>query len=217
MHNRFALVIVLAACLGLPSQATAGWACSIDYAYPEVSELRVENGKLVVVLGTYFATRIEKGAALHPHLELEGVDRWARVSETAPPKYGYLEAAECMDVPDDTIGAWNALNTQSAATDPPPDTDYSWFNQNINSCATDGEVIWGGISFYGAEGGWGAGGIVRKDVQTDEVVFLRPYELLHLSVEPLHYYAGELWFGANSSGECGGPASGVGLRRLREK
>lgn len=46
--RKFTLIVVL---FGTTSVAYAGWPCSIDHAFPEVSELQVENGRMVADLG----------------------------------------------------------------------------------------------------------------------------------------------------------------------
>jgi hypothetical protein len=87
------------------------------------------------------------------------------------------------------------------------------FDQEITTCAVDGEVRWGGISYYAAEGAWGVGGLVRERVGSGTYEYLRPDALRNLSVSTLIHFGGEMLLGTTVHSECAGPESGFGVRR----
>ncbi|MEN7343759.1 MAG: hypothetical protein AAAFM81_12485 [Pseudomonadota bacterium] len=89
------------------------------------------------------------------------------------------------------------------------------FIQLVRHCTSDGEFVWGGISFYAAEGLWGIGGLARENIATGDMDVIRPRGALELSTGPVAHVAGELWFGQYHYGECEGPTSGTGLKKLR--
>jgi len=197
----------------------AGWPCSIDHAYPEVSELRVEDGKLVAILGTYFAQTKDIGSPdrpryliEHPRLSTSVGGKWERNGVSGPPDSWYRRGEQCIDAPVDEQAAWKAAHGNV----PFSKGSHDWFNQQISSCATDGRFLWGGISFYEGERGWGVGGLVRQDIETGAVEIVRPRQLIDGSTGPLAYFANNLWMGDTWFGECAGPSSGEGLKRLKQ-
>ena len=199
--------------------AHAGWPCSIDHAYPEVSELRVADGKLVAILGSRYL-RItktvgpngrERQLIEHPHLSMSSGGSWASDGFGDQPEWWDGSGPQCIDAPQDPDAAWKAAYGDT----PPTRTEDYWFDQSVTSCASDGNSIWGGISFYDGEGGWGVGGLVKQDLESGLVEFIHPPKLRKRSTGPLAHFAGKLWFGQTWFGECGGPHSGTGLKRLR--
>ena len=198
--------------------ANAGWPCSIDHAYPEVSSLSVEDGKLVAILGTHFFDRKEEIEVngktyeifVHPRLEMSANGSWEKAGVVDRTEDWNDRGGQCIDAPRDPEAASRWINSNS----PTGRAQGDWFDQRVLSCASDGTYKWGGISFYGAEGGWGVGGLVKQNISTGEIEFVRPYELMNDSTGPLAYFAGELWFGQTWFGECGGPTSGTGLKML---
>lgn len=204
--------------LALAPATYAGWPCSIEHAYPEVSQLSVEDGKLVAALGGSF--RVSKaivgsnGRKLntyqYPRLEMSSDGSW--VEKELGPKIDPDDALKtCMEVPSDA-----EAGGQSAYDDRPVSDEHTWFNQSVTTCATDGKFLWGGISFYAAEGGWGVGGLVRQDTETGAIEFIRPPRLKSRSVSQLAFFADSIWLGVNHVGECYGSPPGSGLKRLRE-
>lgn len=198
--------------------AYGGWACSIDHAYPEVSELKIEDGKLVAVLGTYFAHTKDRGSAErprylieHPRLSMSAGGKWERDGLGGPPDMWDGSGQQCIDAPEDPEAAWKAAHYDA----PFARAEGDWFDQSVTSCASDGKAIWGGISFYGAEGGWGVGGLVKKDTETGFVEYVRPPKLIGGSTGPLAYFADSLWMGTTWFGECAGPTPGTGLKKLK--
>lgn len=201
------------------SSATAGWSCSIDHAYPEVSSLDVQDGKLVATLGTHFFDRKEK-------VEISGKVHEIFVREF--PRLilsdeGEWEKLDVVNVVDD----WNGSDKQCIAAEPNPEVakewlqnehigaaQGDWYNERIQSCASDGQYNWGGITFYGGEGGWGVGGLIRQDLENGEIEYVRTYELVGMSTGPLAYFGATLYFGQTWFGECSGPGSGTGLKQL---
>ena len=214
--------LVLLACIlvAYASPATAGWPCSIDHAYPEVSALSVEDGQLVAILGTHFLDvkeEVEVAGKVYevfvrefPRLVMSADGTWTKTGVVDDAEFQNWHRGQCIDAPLDAEAAWRSIRPDT----PPPSTQDDWFNQEILSCASDGQYNWGGISFYGAEGAWGVGGLVRENIETGEIDFIRPRKLINGTTDPLAYFAGELWFGQSWRGECGGPAPGTGLKKL---
>lgn len=218
--TRCNLALLTSVLLAYISPATAGWPCSIDHAYPEVSSLSVENGKLVAILGTHFSDRketIEVGGQIlevfvqeFPRLVMSPNGKWEKAGVVDPFETWSESGKQCVDAPRDPEAAWRSIRPDA----PLERAQGDWFDQSVLSCASDGQYNWGGISFYGAEGGWGVGGLVKQHVETGEIEFVRPRKLIGGSTGPLAYFAGELWFGQTWIGECGGPPPGTGLKRL---
>lgn len=202
-------------CIGLAPAAIAGWPCSIDKAYPEVTELHVQDGRLVGTLGTHFAETTEGAPGYprriiveHPQLSMSANGSWTYDKMVGPPTWWSESRDACVAAPaEPDVELAKQLERYSSR-------GGSWFNQNITSCASDGEATWGGIAFYGGEGGWGVPGLVRLDSETGESKYVRPPNLKD-SAGPLAYFAGNLWLGVSHGGECGGPPSGAGLKRLK--
>jgi hypothetical protein len=200
--------------------ASAGWPCSIDHAYPEVAELRIDDDRLVAILGNYFSVKQaterpdgSEGYLLqYPHLSLSVGGKWETEGLSDRPNWRSGSDQSCTDFPLDPEGAWHAkygeLSYQQGAED--------YFNQSVTSCASDGRNLWGGISFYGGEGYWGAGGLAKKDLETGRVEFVRPspQTFIEDSTGPIAYFENSLWMGTSWNGECGGPAPGSGLKKL---
>lgn len=201
------------------ASASAGWPCSIDHAYPEVSSLDVEDGKLVATLGTHFFSRKEKveisGKAHEiyvpefPRLTMSSAGAWERLDVVNRVDDWYGPGKQCIETTPDPHAAKEFRQTPYVG-----ESEYDWYNESIQSCASDGEYNWGGITFYDSEGGWGAGGLVRQHLETGEIEYIRLRDLLSMSTGPLVYFAGQLWFGQTFFAECGGPPSGTGLKHL---
>jgi hypothetical protein len=201
------------------ASASAGWPCSIDHAYPEVSSLDVENGKLVATLGTHFFSRKEKveiSGTVHevyvrefPRLIMSATGDWERLDVVNRVDDWYGTGKQCIETTPDPQAAKEFRQSPYVG-----ESEYDWYNESIQSCASDGEYNWGGITFYDSEGGWGAGGFVRQHLETAAIEYVRPRELLTRSTGPLAYFAGELWFGQTFLAECAGPPSGTGLKQL---
>ena len=190
--------------LGVPQHANAGRFCSINHAYPEVTHLDVVDGQLVASLGDYFRTK-PPPEPWPIQLVLDDNDEWTRADRPVPTTFTPPHFREqCMEAPLDI--QWLKYHY----VDPSP---ANGFEQEINVCTTHGNDSWGGISFYGGEGGWGIGGLVRKDLTTDEVEYHRPPALEDYSVSEIQYYDDQLWIGTTFNGECTGPKNGFGLKR----
>ena len=200
--------------------AHAGWPCSIDHAYPEVAELRIDDGRLVAILGNYFSVKqiverpdgSERPLLQYPRLSLSVGGEWESQGLGDGPNWRSASDESCMDISPDPEGAWQAKYGGRSYQQ-----EFEvYFNQSITSCASDGQNQWGGISFYGGEGYWGAGGLAKKDLKTGKVEFVRPYPqtFVKSSTGPIAYFADTLWTGTSWNGECGGPAQGVGLKKL---
>ena len=217
--TRLTFALLVGLCLLYASSASAGWPCSIDHAYPEVSSLDVENGRLVATLGTHFFSRKKKveisGETYEiyvrefPRLTMLATGEWERLDVVDRVDDWYGSGKQCIETTPDPQAAKEFLQNSYAET-----PQGNWFNESIQSCASDGEYNWGGITFYDSEGGWGVGGFVRQHLDTAEIDYVRPYQLLRMSTGPLAYFAGELWFGQTFFAECGGPPSGTGLKKL---
>lgn len=195
----FTLAVTFFAIAAPSARATAP--CSIDHAYPEVSELSVVDGRLVATLGTRFSA--PSASERHGRVRLaRGADgEWVRVSEPAVIERAATSGA-CMDPPPDAD--WLRRNYQ----EPDPRTG---FDQSVDVCTTDGRSLWGGIGFYGAENGWGVGGLVREDPENGTYEYRRPYNILQHSVSAIQYFDGRLWLGRVQHTECVGPEPGFGL------
>lgn len=199
------------------SAAHAGWSCSIDDAYPEVAELRVENGDLVAILGSHFARRVtttwpngkEGYRFMYPRLRMSAEGVWEPDGEDSPNRWEGSQKG-CFTASSDPDEAWNAAYGIGAIMQ----QEKGSFDESISSCTTVGDVAWGGISFYGAEGSWGIGGIAKKDLTIGDVEFLRPHQLTGRSTGPVAHFAGNLWIGTTWFGECSGPSPGGGMKRL---
>ncbi len=190
--------------LAVPQHASAGWLCSMNHAYPEVTHLDVVDGQLVATLGDYFATK-PPSEPRPIQLLLGDGDEWTRADRLMPTAFTPPHQREqCMEAPLDV--KW----LKYYYDDPDP---ANGFEQKINVCTTHGNVIWGGISFYGDESGWGIGGLVRKDLTTENVEYHRPEVLREYSVSEIQYYDDQLWIGTTFNGECSGPQNGFGLKR----
>lgn len=216
--TRFYRPLLISILMAYACPANAGWPCSIDHAYPEVSSLSVEDGKLVAILGTHFFDRkkeIEVNGKtyevfVHPRLVMLANGSWEKAGVVDRTEDWSDRGGQCIDAPRDPEAASRWINSNS----PTGRAQDDWFDQRVLSCASDGAYKWGGISFYGGEGGWGVGGLVKQNISTGEVEFVRPNKLIGDSTGPLAYFAGELWFGQTWFGECAGPPSGTGLKML---
>jgi len=190
--------------LGVPQHGSAGQFCYINHAYPEVTHLDVVDGQLVATLGDYFATK-PPPKPWPVQLVLSDNGEWTRMDRSVPTAFTPPHARQqCMEAPLDI--RW----LKYYYVDPSPENG---FEQEIKVCTTHGNVSWGGISFYADEGGWGVGGIVRKDLTTDEVEYYRSPYLEDYSVSEIQYYDDQLWIGTTVNGECSGPQNGFGLKR----
>lgn len=218
--TRYVFVLLTIILLAYASPTSAGWPCSIDHAYPEVSALSIDDGKLVAILGTHFFNRKEKieiSGQIHevfvreyPRLVMSTNGQWEMVGVVNQTETWNGRGKQCIEAPLDPEAAWRSIRLDT----PLERAQGDWFDQSVLSCASDGQYNWGGISFYGAEGGWGVGGLVKQHIETGETEYIRPRKLVRASTGPLAYFAGELWFGQTWFGECGGPSPGTGLKRL---
>ena len=197
-----ALVLVLQA-----YAASAASPCSFDSAYPEVSGIELVDGAIEVTLGAYFSDAY--------------VER--RV-------YRLAADGDWQPRPDRNIFT-DRFVAESCPADMDPPLDENWlrnwtrwtpedghFEQSMGACTSDGRALWGGTSFYGGEGYWGVGALVRKDLATGRYryyhsVYLKRYSINHLAV-----FGNNLWIGTTHHGECTGPEPGFGVFRfsLRE-
>lgn len=211
------LALLLLAC---GPAAQAGWPCSIDHAYPEVASLSVENGELVAILGTRFfenkkeieisGKTYEVFIEEYPRLVLSANGQWTHTGVVNRVERWDDSRQQCLDVPRDPEAAWQSIRPDAPLQEAPGD----WFDQSVLSCTSDGQHRWGGITFYGGEGGWGVGGLVRQHLENGGIEFIRPDGLVRASTGPIAWFAGELWMGQTWFGECGGPAPGTGLKQL---
>ena len=212
---QIALALVLSSACPV---AHAGWACSLDQAFPDVSELQVEDGRLVAILGSHFSRptkTVRNGEPTtiteHPRLSMSAGGQWEIDGYGDRPRMWYEVEKACIDAPSDPEAAWKSIHRET----PMRNAQGDWFNQSVPSCAGDGDVLWGGITFYNAEGGWGVGGLVRQDRKSGAIEFERPPELRDESAGPLAWFDGTLWLGVTGFGECAGPPGGTGLKRVQ--
>lgn len=219
MRLSFLTAVATAILFYIPT-ASAGWPCSIDHAYPEVAELRIDDGRLVAILGNFFSVKQmderpdgSDGYLLkYPHLSLSIGGEWEFERLGERPNWQSSFDSTCMVVPSDSEGAWQVNHGQLPYRKDAGD----YFSQSITSCVSDGQNLWGGISFYGGEGYWGAGGLAKIDIESGNVEFVRPLPRTFLdgSTGPVAFFANTLWMGTYWNGECGGPVSGGGLKKL---
>ena len=74
------------ACVIAISNADAASVCSIDHAYPEVSELSVVDGRLVATLGSRFSNRSAGQRDERVRLALGADQEWARIEPGPMPR-----------------------------------------------------------------------------------------------------------------------------------
>ena len=199
---RFCTLIVIVA---WTADVGASWPCSIEQGYPEVSYIAVVQGRVVAALGTYFDTDRKPGEQT-VHLEYEPHVGWRRL--TTPFAYGAATQAAkpaCMQVPAPDLHWRETIR---------PGYSLEGYDASVEACTTYEGVKWGGISFYADEGSWGVGGLVKEDTPTGKTEALYPWTLRDYTVSHILGFDDHLWMGTTIRGECAGPASGYGIRRL---
>ena len=186
------------------SSANAGQFCSLYDAYPEVENIEIVDGNVNLRLGDYFNTDSGQYVALSQttdgawEVSFQPDDQWQAPTESA--------CDSRMAPPIDTEWLERHLAYE--------DSERSPFNQAYAACLTVNGDLWAGTSFYGGEGLWGAGGLVRKNLDTGEYRYFRPYSLVGASINHMEYFGGQLWIGTTHHGECTGPEDGFGVTRF---
>lgn len=197
------LVLVAGNICLFSNTAIAGWPCSLSHAYPEISNLTVLDGSVVATLGDYFRTDRDSPIVLR-QLENGG---WAiSDDEHAVTKTTTLSACDGQMTP--------PLDEYWLRTRKDFDRTKDYFEQEIGACTTDGAALWGGTSFYGGEGYWGVGALIRKDLESGEYRYYQDLHLQPYSTSHLAYFARKLWIGTTHHGECSGPEPGFGVMRF---
>jgi len=194
------------ALLVLSPQANAAFSCGIDGGLPSVAALFVVEGQLrAIVDPIHFVA--DRGEFVGKQLALNDNGAWEMLDdEIVPRRQESLYSEECLDAPVDE--AW-IVDYKGI-----PELGRN-FQQNIGACTSDGESEWGGISFYGAEGSWGVGGLVRKDIASGRISYHRPSQLTYTSISHIAAFAGNIWIGTAHFGECGNQGVASGIRRFR--
>ena len=181
--------------LAAPTQSVAAWSCGIDDSLlPQVYALEVVDGQLYAFVGPVERTDDwSKRTASAALLGADGV--WTiRPNVEIPSTRESVAAKSCMNPPADED--WLRANKDRLLL-------YPDFEQSIGVCATGAGKRWGGISFYGGEGSWGAGGIVEQNIETGATRYYRPRPLYDYSTSHLEYFGRRLWIGTAWHGECG--------------
>ena len=194
------------ALLTLSTQASAAFSCGIDGGLPSVAALYVQEGQLRAIVGpVYFVP--DRGEFAGKQLALNNDGVWELLDDgVVPSKEEPLYSAECLEAPVDEEWIVDYRGIPELGKN---------FQQRIGACTSDGESEWGGISFYGAEGSWGVGGLVRKDIASGRISYHRPSQLTHVSISHIAAFAGNIWIGTAHFGECGGQSVASGVRRFR--
>ncbi len=203
MNSRRCFVILIAC---IPSIAWAGWPCSIDHGYPEVSDIAVTEHGTVILLGSYFdGQRRPDEKEIQLVLTSEG---WRRLEKpiAMPAATRRVDCPVKPKMPtEQELAEWNWRGTPKA-----PDSS---FEQELVGCVEFGDEIWSGTSWYGAEGSWGVGGLISFDASTQQTNGRYLWGLNEYSVSHLELFDAQLWIGTTYRGECGGPAPGFGIKR----
>jgi len=192
--------------LTLSPHAIAAFSCGIDGGFPSVEALYVQDGQLRAIIGPmYFVPDQSKFAGKQLSLNDDG--SWELLDDgVVPRKQETLYSDECLEAPIDEewIKDYKGI----------PELGKN-FGQRIGACTSDGESEWGGISFYAAEGSWGVGGLVRKDIASGRISYHRPGQLTYTSISHIAAFAGNIWIGTAHFGECGIQEVASGIRRFR--
>ncbi len=197
----YAVLVGLAICL-LSPLANAGWPCSISHAYPQVRSINIVEGQIAITLGEYFSSDVETLVVLMQ----SGTGGWVRIRDDAP--IVNTQASSCGDSMNPPIDENWLLNR----TDFARSRDY--FEQEIGACTTDGRALWAGSSFYGGDGYWGVGTLIRKDLNSGRYNYVHDLNLQPYSTSHLEFFAKQLWIGTTHHGECGGLENGYGIMRF---
>jgi hypothetical protein len=194
------------ALLTLSTQANAAFSCGIDGGLPSVAALYVQEGQLRAIVGPiYFVP--DRSMFAGKQLALSDDGAWELLDDgVVPRKQEALYSEECLKAPVDEKWIMDYRGIPELGNN---------FQQNIGACTSDGESEWGGISFYGAEGSWGVGGLVRKDIASGLISYHRPSQLTYESISHIAAFAGDIWIGTAHYGECGDQSIASGIRRFR--
>lgn len=199
--NMCGVVVGLLSCL-LSPLANAGWFCSISHAYPQVRSINIVEGQVFVTLGEYFSREPKVPVVL----KQSDTGSWERVADEAPVEN--TRVSSCggnMNPPIDENWLLNWTDFERSR-------DY--FAQEIGACAADGRALWAGSSFYGGEGYWGVGTLIRKDSESGNYNYIHDLNLQPYSTSHLEFFAKQLWIGTTHHGECGGSENGYGVMRF---
>lgn len=116
------------------------------------------------------------------------------------------------DAPKLTLTRDEALTLQPELADyvkPGTESYRAGPNQEMVGCVKQGDYVYFGISFYGAEGEYGVGGLGRYHAATKAMEVRRPKELLDTSVFRLVHDGESMWMSAGYEGEYTQPAHGL--------
>jgi hypothetical protein len=203
MYSKRLVAILI---ISIPSISWAGWPCSIDHGYPEVSDIAVTEQGVVLLLGSYFYNYQQSDR--EPIQLISTGDGWQRleklVAMPAPTR-----VADCPVKPkiptEQELAEWYWRGM--------PKAPNSYFEQELVGCVEFGDETWSGTSWYGGEGSWGVGGIIGFNALTQRTDGRYLWGLHGYSVSHLELFDEQLWIGTTYRGECGGPASGFGIKR----
>jgi len=202
-NYRIAGVLAL---LTLSTQTNAAFSCGINGGLPSVAALYVQEGQLRAIVGPIVFVP-DRGEFVGKQLALNDNGAWKLLDEViVPRRQESLYSEECLAAPVDEAWIMDYKGIPELGKN---------FQQNIGACASDGESEWGGISFYGAEGSWGVGGLVRKDIASGRISYHRPSQLTYESISHIAAFAGNIWIGTAHFGECGSQGVASGIRRFR--
>ena len=190
----------------IPSISWAGWPCSIDHGYPEVSDIAITEQGVVVSLGSYFYNDRRPDEKAIQLISTGG--EWRRLEKPlAMPQP--TRKAECPVKPkiptEQELADWYWRGT--------PKFPNSYFEQELVGCVEFGDETWSGTSWYGGEGSWGIGGLIVYNASTQYTEGRYLWGLHGYSISHLELFDEQLWIGTTFRGECGGPAPGFGIKR----
>ncbi len=202
--NLIRLVAVLT--IYIPSTSWAGWPCSIDHGYPEVSDIAVIERGVVVMLGRYFDNH--RRSDKEPIQLISAGGGWQRLDKliAMPASTRKADCPVKSKIPTgQELADWYWRGAPKA-----PDSN---FEQELVGCVELGDETWSGTSWYGGEGSWGVGGLIGFNASTQQTDGRYLWGLSEYSVSHLELFDEQLWIGTTYRGECGGPAPGFGIKR----
>ena len=190
----------------ISSNSWAGWPCSIDHGYPEVSDITVTERGVVVLLGSYFDNH--RRSDEEPIQLISTGGGWQRLEKpiAMPAQTRKADCPVKSKIPtEQELADWFWSGTAKF-----PDAN---FEQKLVGCVEFGDETWSGTSWYGDEGSWGVGGLIGFNASTQHTDGRYLWGLHEYSVSHLKLFDEQLWIGTTYRGECGGPASGFGIKR----
>ncbi len=202
--NSIRLVAILT--ISIPSMTWAGWPCSIDHGYPEVSDIAVTEQGVVLLLGSYFHNYQQSDR--EPVQLISTGGEWQRLEKPVvmPATTRNADCPVKSKIPTgQELADWYWRGAPRS-----PDSN---FGQELVGCVEFGDETWSGTSWYGGEGSWGVGGLIGYNASTHQTDGRYLWGLNEYSVSHLELFDEQLWIGTTYRGECGGPAPGFGITR----